>query len=410
MYEKLIVGVKLITIEMFPAEGGDCFLISFNDDSKTHILIDSGYAYTYNNYLKKKLIELNNIEEKISLFVTTHLHADHIAGGIEFLNDNGDSNTPNVIYIDEIWHNSFRHLQFKKRDSHKTSRVENIILQGIIDKGIPESVPNESFQNKSAKQGSSFGSLILKGGYNWNKSFNNEVISVDDDLPEVELTKDIRLTILSPTIKKLEKLDNFWRKELQKLNFGFKINNDTIFDDAFEFLLSREKVSKKEKGFSNKSSSNMSLSDFLKEDYSPDTTVVNGSSISFIIEFNNKKLLFLADSHSNDIENGIKKIIKTRKDFNCYFDCVKISHHGSKNNTSPSLLELFDSDVFLVSTDGAKHNHPDLETIARIVCRESKYKRNLYFNYQSKIIDYLSKDDYINKYNYSVEAKNKITI
>lgn len=38
---------------MYPAENGDCFLISLGEENRKHILIDCGYADTYHNYLKR---------------------------------------------------------------------------------------------------------------------------------------------------------------------------------------------------------------------------------------------------------------------------------------------------------------------------------------------------------------------
>ena len=64
---------------------------------------------------------------------------------------------------------------------------------------------------------------------------------------------------------------------------------------------------------------------------------------------------------------------------------VKISHHGSKYNTSPKLLDLIDSQHFIISTGGSKsHKLPDREVIARILFhskRNLNRKRTIYFNY-----------------------------
>ncbi|CAG9708284.1 hypothetical protein CNEO_43494 [Clostridium neonatale] len=98
---------------MFPAEGGDAFLLRF--DNKKNILIDMGYSDTYTNYIKDRLLQLKRQGECIDLLVITHIDKDHIGGAIKFLYENGNVDNANIIDIKEIWHNSYRFLQFKKK-------------------------------------------------------------------------------------------------------------------------------------------------------------------------------------------------------------------------------------------------------------------------------------------------------
>ena len=58
---------------------------------------------------------------------------------------------------------------------------------------------------------------------------------------------------------------------------------------------------------------------------------------------------------------------------------TKISHHGSRKNTSNELLELIKCRKFLISTDGKQHYHPDKESLSRIIC--SQERPCLIFNY-----------------------------
>ena len=48
-------------------------------------------------------------------------------------------------------------------------------------------------------------------------------------------------------------------------------------------------------------------------------------------------------------------------------DLIKVSHHGSRNNTSPGLVEAVWSRINVISTDGTKHEHPHAEAMFRIV-------------------------------------------
>ena len=91
------------------------------------------------------------------------------------------------------------------------------------------------------------------------------------------------------------------------------------------------------------------------------------------------RLLFLGDSWAEEIEKTLQALPNAR--FPMIFDAIKISHHGSLHNTSPTLLKLIDSPVFLISSSGNSHNHPDFEVLKAIVDRPSSFKRHLYFNY-----------------------------
>ena len=55
----------------------------------------------------------------------------------------------------------------------------------------------------------------------------------------------------------------------------------------------------------------------------------------------------------------------------------KLCHHGSKANTWPSLLRLLDCTRFAISTDGARHERADPETIARILVNDRIRKKIL---------------------------------
>jgi beta-lactamase superfamily II metal-dependent hydrolase len=59
-----------------------------------------------------------------------------------------------------------------------------------------------------------------------------------------------------------------------------------------------------------------------------------------------------------------------------------LSHHGSKANTSPELLKIIDCTRFAFSTDGSRHDHPDPETIARILKNDPDRHKALIFNFR----------------------------
>ena len=133
-----------------------------------------------------------------------------------------------------------------------------------------------------------------------------------------------------------------------------------------------------------------------------DSSPNNGSSIAFLFEINNFRILFLADAHPFVIAKSLKEQFKCTKNKKLKIDFVKLSHHGSKRNTSLKLLELIDCSNFIISTDGySPHNHPHKETLAKIIHQrnliqdENKRKRpiNFYFNHKNNILDGIMKQE-----------------
>ncbi|MCF2304895.1 MBL fold metallo-hydrolase [Photobacterium carnosum] len=110
--------------------------------------------------------------------------------------------------------------------------------------------------------------------------------------------------------------------------------------------------------------------------------IINKSSIVLIITHNNINILLLGDAHAKPTcEELIKLGYSIKKPI--FLDLIKISHHGSKHNTSKELLELVDCTNFYISTNGGNYNHPDKETIKLLADRATELNTtfNIYLNY-----------------------------
>ncbi|OXS75821.1 AVAST type 1 anti-phage system MBL fold metallo-hydrolase Avs1a [Domibacillus enclensis] len=395
--------MEQIAISMMPASYGDSFLISCKNLSDTNILIDTGFISTYTNYLKPRLLKMNKAGKSLDLMIITHIDADHISGALKLLQENGFSSDSKIINIKEIWHNSYRHLHKKDLENAEIeNEIDKNIIKDINKMGYPtEIIINKDFKKDiGAKQGSSLAALIKHGGYAWNSSFGGESINIENK-NVIDIGKEIRIRLLSPDVDKLNSLEEYWKKELRKLGFKSKLDGKALFDDAFEFLMAYEKTLIPKDFQQNISSSKKEIESLVKEGFIEDNSPTNGSSIAFVLETKNKKILFLADSHPSIITKELKKIYGNNL---IWFDAIKISHHGSKGNTSPELLEIIDSNNFFISTNGMKFNHPDLVTLSRIIYRKTDRTRNIIFNFDTAVSDYLNQKVLAEKYNYKVKV------
>ncbi|MEZ8306899.1 MBL fold metallo-hydrolase [Vibrio splendidus] len=385
---------------MYPAQEGDAFLVSLeSDEGNKNILIDMGLTDTYKTEIKPDLVNLKSKGQRIDLLIITHIDQDHIQGAIEFIKENGADQ--NIIEVGEVWHNSFRHLQFDKKVT--LSSAEKAILDTIIAQNIP--VKTKGRVNVSAKQGSSLATLLLEYGYNWNNSSQSNAICINQ-----KVTHDFnnfKIHLLSPSRDKLSKLETFWLKELRKKKYKFSITDEKIFDDAFEFfMMSNSSNIQNRKNIS--SSNKIDIEKLAKVDATKseiDSSPTNGSTLAFILEFEGKNVLFLGDSHEDIIIKSLKNIYQ---DKDIFFDAVKIPHHGSNNNYSTELASLINSNKYLISTNAAKHNHPNIEVISKIMVKENH--KILYFNYNHYVASAINNHQLIEKYNFDVSFSNKVEV
>lgn len=369
-----------IIIEMLPANEGDCFLITLSKANK-RILIDGGTADTYRDFLKKRLLQLKANGNSIDLLIVTHIDDDHIGGIIELLKENGLNTDPKIVEIKEIWHNSYRHLQFEKQG--ELLEVEKKILEHYVISGNSKKQLSEAngSKNISAKQGTTLGALILRGGYNWNGKFDGRAINADD-ARNIDLGEDCWIKVLTPTKAQLKGLEKKWKKELQSKRINFHFSEEALFDDAYEYFLRYfvgETIGVSEEIAYNGLKQDLDL--LAEREGMKDESLTNRSSISILLNYHGRRLLLLGDSV---MEEAIAKLDGIKE-----VEVVKVAHHGSLRNSSKKSIEEIVAKKYLISTNSAKYNHPDLETIAKIICKQVEYEKTIFFNYNIAKIDML---------------------
>lgn len=403
---------EMIRLNMFQSGYGDSLLVRVSEtgERSTNILVDLGFCY------KSILKEIKGIlgKEKIDRFIITHYDSDHIQGACTLLAENGESTSPVHLEIDQVWLNSYRHLQFFNRSSEDISTVQKKRLSAYISS---KSKSQTKEGNISAAQASRLASQVYKNNYMWNTDADGRAICVENT-ETVALPNDVKLTVLTPNANNLKKQEKRFVADLRKV--GLTPTSDEIFDDAFELCIKEleEYASPQEKSVSN-SSSRLSIDSIVRysegHGYKQDDSIGNGGSISFILEKENKKVLFLADAYAEDVMREINNIYRDKEEFPIYFDAIKISHHGSFRNNPPDLFKLIDSKIFLFSTNGKhpKHTHPDIETIACVINRDLPIgleKRILHFNYELEHLKDLENEELKNRFNYDIEVGTEVEI
>lgn len=313
----------MLRVELLPAEYGDCILLSYGDGAPRHVLIDAGTMPTWQSALRPHLVARG--VRHLELFVLTHIDADHIAGAIPMLED------PNLpVTIDEVWFNGWQHL------------------------------PKRFL---SVKQGERFSELIRDRRIPWNAQFGDRAACVDDTPPKRVLRGGLELTLLSPTPKELGRLAREWKREIDRHFLGIA----TGVPRRPQFLARHPTTS-------------TDVGKLAATTFRSDTSIPNGSSIALLVEYEGRALILAGDAHVAVLRRSIDVLLRARGVARLGIDALKVSHHGSRGNTSVDLLQMLDCRRFLISCNGDVHNLPDNEAVGRIL-QHGGDRPHLYFNY-----------------------------
>lgn len=318
-------------LEMFPASDGDCLLLGCGDGRRTNILIDGGRSDCYAR-LKPRLDRIAEAGERLDLLVLSHIDADHIEGLLEFVEDTGRK-----VQISDVWFNGFDQLK----------RLESF----------------------GFKQADRFSKALARSGLPINVSFGGGAIEVppQGELPTTKLPNDVKVTLLSPDRKRLDRLSDEWDDWRQSQSIPEQVEIEV--PSGLE-TLGRGPIGKIDVD---------ALADG-KETIDRDTA--NGSSIAFIVEHRGKRALMAADAHPDLLASSLRRLLP-EGETRYRIDLMKVSHHGSKFNTSRSLASVMDCSRFAIATDGSRHGHPDPESIAKLIKFGAKASKTIYFNYHS---------------------------
>lgn len=342
---------------MLPASNGDCLWLEYGDASTVHrVLIDTGWARTYPE-LRRRILALPKADRVFELLIITHVDADHIQGAVPLLQDDVLGCT-----FKDVWYNGWKHIET-----------------------IPDA-PVAPPDVLGAREGEFIGVLLEDRGLPWNANqlFGGERIMIPEagDLPVVELDGGLRLTVLSPTRKRLQDLVKTWRADARKA--GFEPGDKA----AIRAQLASGKyahVTLDALGDTDVPARPLDPIDVLGETEGAaghDDSKPNGSSIAVLAEFDGKRALLTGDAWPGVLVDALQRL-GASKDRPVKVDVWKLAHHGSWANVSPELVELIKTPRVLVSTNGDGFGHPHAKAIDLVVDgRRIRGRVELVFNHR----------------------------
>mgnify|MGYP004510477475 FL=1 len=379
----------MLSIKLVPAEYGDCIIVSVGKECQYNILIDGGLSKTYQKHIKSEIRHIKEKEQKIDLIICTHMDNDHISGLIQVLKQT------NRDLIRNVWYNGFLQIIDSPFYSQKEDRFtdkDNEILDEIISQGI---VSDEE-QEIGINEGMSLGVLIEENKIPLNSVVEGQAICSELIPDRYEIAPNIFITVLGPSKNNITDLEKYWEKDMVSRNYMFRVSNKIKLTEAFEYQMERIKSLYSNESFNVSESED--LAKYICELTERDGSIVNKSSISFILEYNDKKYLFLGDAV---IDEAVLKNIENVVGVEYHFSAIKLPHHGSRYNITHDFINRYSADEYYCLTNSVKYSHPDLEVLAAILCKDFKFKK-LIFNYPIEKASFLDKEEWREKYNYEI--------
>ncbi|WP_434300352.1 ComEC/Rec2 family competence protein [Corallococcus exiguus] len=328
----------MFRIEMLPAHHGDCLLLSYGEEARPRrILIDGGTPSSL-PLLRKRLERIPAGERHFELLVITHIDDDHIGGVLKLLQQ-----TDLGITWGDVWFNGWKHL-------------------------IPQAPVPKLRGWLSARQGEDLSELLVRLDLPWNKAFDEATIVIPDSgpLPVLELPGKLRLTLLSPTRERLEKLDREWTDTLMRQGI--------IPGEA----AAQARPTRRWLG------GDIELAGYDLKTFRSDTSVANGSSIALLAEYEGRRCLLTGDAFAPVLAASLQRHPAfDERTGKLAVDATKLPHHGSSANISPDLLGLLSCGRYLISTNGDVFEHPDVEAVGRVITQGGS-SAELFFNYRAE--------------------------
>lgn len=318
-----------VTIEVLHAAYGDSIWIECaRDDARPwRMLIDGGPPEAA-AAVEARVDALPPGDRAIDVVVVTHIDSDHIGGMLPLL-------ARDDIEVEDVWFNGLPQLPTSGEQLTRSVGEGEDLVELLTDASRPRPLA-------------------------WNRIVEGRAVATPGDHTFLELAPPggPKITLLSPTPKRLLALRGIWDKALTRLQRGES--------EEIEPPSPPEPLGDLELLAATKTKN--------------DTSVPNGSSIAFLLEHRGASCLLGADAFPTVLGGALWALANARGGQPVAVDAVKLPHHGSQKNVGAKLLTVVSSKQFLISTSGEHFGHPDDVSLARAVTAGGP-GTTLWFNY-----------------------------
>lgn len=365
-------------IKTFESGAGDCIFLVMKDEmdnSCFHIMMDCNVLTDeIKAYIRDELYK------RIDVLIVTHIDCDH-ANGITKLMRNPDFAD---MQIGMILFNGFQ-PQTEQPQTLPQKTVEK--LQTVAEL-LPPTV-DEAFQKTNGMDAACLITELNKHPQ-WKAVWRQTPILAGETMPLGNNEKWGRLRVLSPTQDAMDNLLHDVKLEYAKRLSSAPPNEDFLDQDKYYELMLRLAELRKRPSFARKTNAEAITKEKLNNSAKIDAeengvTNANKASLAFCWEGGEevKRILLMGDAVSSQVVNELNGIENGR----IWFEAVKVSHHGSKHNTSIELNTKVDSAHYFF-TGGKDNEGPDIETVAKIAMKplaDGVEQRGIHYNHEKGI-------------------------
>lgn len=343
----------MFNIELIPAEFGDAIWIEYGKRGAMHrVLVDCGTNAVY-PAVRQRILALPPAERHLELFVVTHVDVDHIGGALALLRDREQLG----LTIGDIWFNGYVHLT---PGGAVPLPEDGDILGPLQGEALTEC-------------------LMAHDPKKWNAAVRGAALVVPDTGPLVSmpaLPGGMKLTLLSPTQRQLDRLRPVWEATCKKAGIS-----PGVATAAESSLLEEEGEPDEDDDILG----DPNIDQLAATPFKSDRAKPNGSSIALLAEYDKQKVLLAGDAHVPVLIDALARV-RDRVEGRLPLAAVKLSHHGSRSNTSLELVQAVKCEHWLVSSNGKQFKHPNREAIARVI-KAGGADVSLHFNYRTEFND-----------------------
>ena len=351
------------TLKTFTSGAGDCIVLLLQlEQQNFSLFVDCG---SFTEEIHRYVIDTLN--KNIDILIVTHIDNDHVSGIARMLHDIPDLNIGKIIF--NSYDRETNEDGIIKLDEKLRTRIEKLRSQ------LPIYTVKEE-ESIKAKHALLLSECILSQE-NWTRVWDTKpytqsspnLILNDGDFGE--------LIFLSPTSNELSALEKEFKEEFNKRLLRPLDGKHKEDSEIYELIIRLAETNNYEESEDPVSFGQMTTQMIdmkASNEKSPAISPANKASLAVLWKYNNIGIILLGDSDPEIVMRKLRYI----NDIDIL--ACKVSHHGSKHNTTIELIEKVNSAHYFF-TGGKNEQRPSIEAIAKILKKTSKEHFTLHFNY-----------------------------
>lgn len=379
----------IFTLEVLPAQEGDCLLLHWGTkDAPRLAVIDGGPSKVFENTLAPRLEEIRTNREleqlTIDITMVSHVDNDHVVGIDKLFRKLQEevegSLAPNLrkIAISRLWHNTFNDIigdktnaLYNKMTASFTASASDGAPHPEIEKRIKAEAEQRLQMPADDADDLAHDISMVLAGHAQGRSLRNAH------------------AVLRTSDNSIPKLNNPFKDGNGAATLIMSgAGNPKVKVKGLQFHVvgpAKAQIEKLQAGFDKFLETKGLSAEAVLAGYT-DKSVPNLSSIVTMVEVDGKRILLTGDARGDHIIEGLEAEGFLNEE-PLKIDVLKVPHHGSDRNIDKDFFERVVAETYVFSADG-KHGNPDRDTLEWLVdARGKSAKYTIALTYPIKHID-----------------------